>query len=183
VTKAKKKGERISPTDALRMLLPELSAHEAALQLTLAMHGNKCRLWCNGNLLPAGDVANSLRVVARIEADGSWRAEVVSSVREAWENRIYSFEFDAEEVRALLSRAKAPEPPSAEPAAPPQRRKPGPKIKENWKLRVAVECYRVKQKEGRTPSAAELAQFCENETGYQPDVSDISKLLRILLDE
>jgi hypothetical protein len=175
--KAKEAPERIPPSEALRLLLPELSAREAALQLS-----NKCRLWCNDNLLPADYVANSLRVVARTDANRRWRADVVSSVREAWEDKVYNFEFDAEEVRALLRRAEAHAPSAAEPPAP-RRHKPGPKIKKNWKLRVAGECDRIMRKEGRRPSAPELAQFCENETGYQPDVSEINKLLHVLLDE
>jgi hypothetical protein len=65
----------------------------------------------------------------------------------------------------------------------PQRRKPGPKIKQNWRLFVAAQVYRIRKREGRTPSAGELAQLCEDKIGYQPDESDIQRLLRILLNE
>jgi hypothetical protein len=64
----------------------------------------------------------------------------------------------------------------------PQRRRPGPKIKQNWRLFVAVKVHEIKEKEGRTPSAGELAQLCEDEIGYQPDESDIQKFLRILIN-
>jgi hypothetical protein len=65
----------------------------------------------------------------------------------------------------------------------PQRRRPGPKIKHNWRLFVAAQVYEIREREGRTPSARELAQLCENKIHYQPDESDIQKLLRILLNE
>jgi hypothetical protein len=65
----------------------------------------------------------------------------------------------------------------------PQRRRPGPKIKQNWRLFVAAQVYEIKKREGRTPSAGELAQLCEDEIYYQPDESDIQKFLRILLNE
>jgi hypothetical protein len=77
--------------------------------------------------------------------------------------------------------------PSPAPTAPiddkPQRRRPGPKIKQNWRLFVAAQVYEIRKREGRTPSAGELAQLCEDEIYYQPDESDIQKFLRILLNE
>jgi len=65
----------------------------------------------------------------------------------------------------------------------PQRRRPGPKIKQNWRLFVAAQVYQIRKREGRTPGAGELAQLCEDKIYYQPDESDIQKLLRILLNE
>jgi hypothetical protein len=77
--------------------------------------------------------------------------------------------------------------PTPAPTAPiddkPQRRRPGPKIKQNWRLFVAAQVYQIRKREGRTPSAGELAQLCEDKIYYQPDESDIQKLLRILLNE
>jgi len=63
----------------------------------------------------------------------------------------------------------------------PQRRRP--KIKQNWRLFVAAQVYEIRNREGRTPSAGELAQLCEDKIHYQPDESDIQKLLRLLLNE
>jgi hypothetical protein len=63
------------------------------------------------------------------------------------------------------------------------RRKPGPKIKHNWKRRLAAELHRIIEDEGRTPTAKELAQFCRDEWDYEPDVSEIQKLMRYLLSE
>ena len=64
-----------------------------------------------------------------------------------------------------------------------RRRKPGPRIKHNWRLEVAAEVYRRRKKGGRTPTAGELAEFCSKKFDYQPDESDIQKLLRFLLNE
>ena len=165
-----KKKARISPTDALRIFLPELSAHEAALQLTLAVHGNKCQLWCNGNLLPVDYVANSLRVVARTEPDGRWRAEVVSSVREAWEGKVYSFEFDADEVTALLPRAKA------EPQPLELRRPRGKPPTKDWPVRVAVELGR-RWERGEGPTAPDMCQWAVDNLGLDIDEGDMRRLM------
>jgi hypothetical protein len=63
------------------------------------------------------------------------------------------------------------------------RRKPGPRIKHDWRIHVAVETHRIREDEGRTPTAKELAEFCVGKWDYQPDQSDIQKLLRYLLNE
>jgi len=62
------------------------------------------------------------------------------------------------------------------------RRKPGPRMKHDWRLHVAVETHRIREKEGRTPTAKELAEFCGSKWDYYPDESDIQKLLRFLLN-
>ena len=64
-----------------------------------------------------------------------------------------------------------------------RRRKPGPKIKHDWKLHVAAEVHRIKESGKGRPSAPELAQYCYNKWKWQPDESDIQKLLRSLLNE
>jgi hypothetical protein len=99
---------RISITEALEILLPTYPAHDAAVRLTAATHANKCRLWCNNNLLAPDYVTKALKVVAHVEEDGRWRAEVVSGAREAWQCQPgdYRFELDAEEVKALLPQAQ-----------------------------------------------------------------------------
>ena len=65
----------------------------------------------------------------------------------------------------------------------PQRRKPGRKITKGWRLFAAHAAYEFKEEHGRLPSGPELAQICEDELGYQPDTSDIAKLLRYLLGD
>ena len=74
-------------------------------------------------------------------------------------------------------------PATASDRRPDRRRKPGPRIKHNWRLEVAAEVYRRRKKGGRTPTAGELAEFCSEKFDYQPDESDIQKLLRFLLNE
>jgi hypothetical protein len=79
--------------------------------------------------------------------------------------------------------AAAPEKKASDLRTDDRRRKPGPKIKHDWRLEVAAEVHRRKKKGGRTPTAGELAQFCLNKFDYQPDESDINRLVRILLDD
>jgi hypothetical protein len=73
------------------------------------------------------------------------------------------------------------QPTTPEPSPP--RRKPGRKITAGWRLFAAHAAYEFKKKHGQLPTRSKLAQLCENELKYQPDVSDIGKLLRYLLGE
>jgi hypothetical protein len=57
--------------------------------------------------------------------------------------------------------------------------KTGPKPKHDWKLFVAAEAWE-KRKAGQRPPAAYFAQLCENKFNWQPDISDINELLRVL---
>lgn len=69
---------------------------------------------------------------------------------------------------------------SPSPSLPP-RRKPGPAPTRDWQTVVARKMYRS-LKDGRpVPTAARLAQFCEDTINHQPDVSDIEKLINRLL--
>jgi hypothetical protein len=131
---------RLSPTAALCLLMGDgLSAHDAADRLNTGMRTKKCRLWCDGNELPVAYIVAALLVVVRTEADGRLCADVVSSTREAWEKPAasYVFEFEADEVKALLPPppepqpepppAPEPEPKESEKAKPPQATPPAPK--------------------------------------------------------
>jgi hypothetical protein len=96
-------SRRISPTQAVKLVFssdPDRSIHDAARDVTEWMYRNKCRLWCDGNLLSVDYITTSLVVVARLEA------HVKSSVREAWDPTAYTFEFDEDEIRALLPRSR-----------------------------------------------------------------------------
>ena len=65
---------------------------------------------------------------------------------------------------------------------PSDRRKPGPRPTKSWKLYVAAELHRIVEIEGKQPPpASDLAQFCEDNLGYQPDLREIQRLLRHLL--
>ena len=111
---------RITPTDALQILLrASQQPDDAALQLTMAMRGNECRLWCNDSPV-ATKIKLTLAVEARAEPDGRWGATIVSIAREAWEHPrdYYLWEFDDNEVAALL-------PPPSDRAADDEPRRTG----------------------------------------------------------
>jgi hypothetical protein len=64
----------------------------------------------------------------------------------------------------------------------PLRRKPGRKPKKDWKLFVAAKLWEMRKAGQRVPPAADFAQLCENELGYQADISHLQKWLRLLID-
>jgi hypothetical protein len=157
-----------------------LSAHDTADRLNMGMRTKKCRLWCDGNELPVAYIVTSLRVVARTEAVGRWRADVVSSTREAWEKPAasYVFEFEADEVKALL-----PPPPSDRGTDDQPRRQPGPRAKKDWPKVVARELIRRARAGEDEPTAPRMCQFCQNKWGWQPDIRAMQRLLRDLLGD
>lgn len=64
----------------------------------------------------------------------------------------------------------------------PPRRKPGRKVRKNWKLFVAAELHRIVEVEGKPPpAAAHFAQLCVNKLDHHPDIREVQKLLRQLL--
>jgi hypothetical protein len=63
------------------------------------------------------------------------------------------------------------------------KRKPGPKIRHDWRLHVAAEVHRLKESGKGTPTASQLAQFCYDKWEWQPDESEIQKLLKFLVNE
>jgi len=92
---------RCSPNQAVNLLRREFSAMAAARVLTNAIHDNVCRLYCDGVVIKS-DFAVRLMVEPRLDDDGRWTATIVSAVREAWERPSYQWEFDVDEVVALL---------------------------------------------------------------------------------
>jgi hypothetical protein len=72
---------RITPADALQILLrASQQPDDAALQLTMAMRGNACRLWCNNSPV-ATKIKLTLAVEARAEPDGSCGAAAAAAER------------------------------------------------------------------------------------------------------
>jgi len=100
VSAKRSRPRRCSPTDALNLLIPAFEPMEAAAKLTQAIHEG-ARLYCDGVVVPA-HFRKRLMVVARLDPDGRWTAEIVSAVREAWEKPFYQWEFETERVTALL---------------------------------------------------------------------------------
>jgi hypothetical protein len=66
-----------------------------------------------------------------------------------------------------------------EPPSP--RRKPGRKPRENWKVEVVTEVGLHMRQGKPIPSAKALADFCRDQLEYEPDISEIQKLLRHVL--
>jgi len=66
--------------------------------------------------------------------------------------------------------------------AQPVRQRSGPKPIENWKLHIAGELHRIVVVERKQPPPASyFAQFCEDKSGYHPDIRAVQRLLRVLL--
>jgi hypothetical protein len=187
----KKAGERISPTHALEILMTQMAAPAAAERITKALHNYDCHIWRDGKLVRPAEVAHLSVLETCDDADPDrWYATVGD---DRWDAPPGNYEFDADEILSLLPRAKVPAPPSAEPPAPepaddtrPTRRTPGPRATEDWPKHVAHEIVRALRAGKPIPTAAELAQSCEDNLRYQPDISavqkHIGKLLKKLLD-
>jgi hypothetical protein len=171
--KAEKASERISPTEALRILLPHWSAHRAAERLTDAVHANDCRLWKGDTPMRPEIAAKYLVIVARADKDGRWQAHVEGREEAIW--RTEDFTFEADEVRALLRRAEA-EPPSAEPQQLELHRSPGKPPKKDWHVRVAVELGR-RWERGEEPTAPDMCRWCSETWNVHVDEGDMRRLM------
>jgi hypothetical protein len=90
-----------SPTDALNLLTPAFAPIAAADELTRAMHGGRCWPICNGVKVKS-HILGMLRVVARLENDGSWTACVKGSFPMGGVLPDQVWEFEIDEVKALL---------------------------------------------------------------------------------
>lgn len=145
---AQKVPGRISPTEALHILIRGgLSPDRAAVRLTNALHSNDpCRLWGNGKLIEFQ--AMTLMVVPIRGDDGRWTgtADIASAAREPWDKPSYRWEFDADEVRALLPPSERP----SDPLAPSPRRPGPPPNTERW-FAICAEIARrcIDEKTGR----------------------------------
>ena len=170
---------RIRPTDALQILLRRgWQPNDGAVNLTLAMRGDGCRLYCNDNPVPT-KTKLTLAVQADAEPDGLWSASIVSTAREPWEHPpdYYRWEFDDREVAGL----PAPPTPSLSPADASPRRKPGPPPKKDWPTHVARELIRRAGAGEKMPTAPQMLQYCQNTLHFEPDIRGMQRLLRDLL--
>jgi len=62
-----------------------------------------------------------------------------------------------------------------------KRRKPGPQPRHDWPTVIARELIRRAKAGEKDPTAAELAQFCQDNLDWQPDISALQKQLQKLL--
>lgn len=180
----KQAQKRITPTEALHILMDGgLTAHAAAARLDQAVKTNECRLWHHPDPadeaapdyfdepVPPDYAAQMLTIVAHVEADGRWQGQV----RGVPYKHPWIFEFDADQVRALSSRAKLPGPQPT-----PERRKPGPELRHDWREAIMREVIRRLLAGEKMPKAPAMLQFCEDTLGYQPDIRAMQRLLREL---
>ena len=139
--------ERCSQTEALHILMNGgLLAHPAAARLDQAVKTNDCELWHDGELMAPDYFARLLVIVARLEADGSWQADIRGNpLRPMVPGKRWIFEFDADQVRALLLRAndRPSEPPAHDRAQLPQRYRPGTRYTDDWPLEMVPELIRI----------------------------------------
>jgi len=180
--KPKKAPGQIAPTEALQILTAGgLSAAAAAETLTTAARRNRCRLLGWGEKdgkwrwrpLPPDYIATSLVIVARIEADGRARAEIVSSRGKAWVEGPHFFEFDAAEVTALLT------PPGTD------SKKPGRKAKDDWPTLVAAKLIDLAHRDPEMLQNVDalgrhMREFLKDEIGWAP--SDPKAIREKLVD-
>jgi hypothetical protein len=67
------------------------------------------------------------------------------------------------------------------PSLPDQRNPPTPRASfSDWRLEVACECVRRAEAQETKPTAPAMIKFCRNKLGYQPNSSDMRKLLKKL---
>jgi hypothetical protein len=183
MARPKRTAGRISPTHALELLLTETPYPFAAGPIPAiaewiseALHARACRIWHDGKEVSRAE-ATHLSVLANCDAAG-WYASVKD---DRWGVRSEEgYEFDADEIRALLPETAAPERPAS---AAMQRRRPGKKTTGNWKLEAVIEMRDFVKQKGRRPTAPELCERIDNKLNYYPDESEMRKLMRLLLDE
>jgi hypothetical protein len=167
---------RVSPTEALNLLIPALAPMAAATELTRAVHDKRCQIIGNGVVIPA-HIAPRLMVVARSKK-ARWTAHIVGTFAVGGVKPSDQWEFDADEVKALL-------PPPSPAEAPPRsdRRKPGPRPTLDWPKHVAREIVRALRAGDKIPTAAALAQSCEDNLHYQPDIRAVQRHVEYLLNK
>jgi hypothetical protein len=60
------------------------------------------------------------------------------------------------------------------------RGKPGPRPRKDWKVWVAYEFFRAQVNKEVVPTSTELAEYCQEKTGYLPPVDEVGRLVRKL---
>jgi hypothetical protein len=142
---------RCSPTEAVNLLRAAFNPPTACRKLTQAVHDFiKCRVYCDGTMVPPNFAVRLMVEPKYDDKEWRWSANIVSAVNEAWERGSYRWEFDVDEVLALL---------------PPRRGRKG----GNWKIHATLEMERLGRKaaldlhnlgELRTHLRAVLARDC-----------------------
>jgi hypothetical protein len=174
--RATKKKTRISPTDALDLLMTQMAAPAAAKRLQDELHHRNIRIWRDGKLVRPAEVGHlSIAAISDDANPDRWHACVDD---DRWDPVPGEYEFDADEIWALLPRSKA-EPPSAEPAAS-ERVKPGPDPQHDWPDAVTLEVIRILRAGGKFPKAPAMLNLCRTKWDWEPDPRQMQKLLKHL---
>jgi len=100
---------RCSPTDALNLLIPAFEPTAAAAKLTRAIHKGDCWPICN-SVKVESHILGMLRVVTRLENDGSWTAPIKGNFPVGGVLPEHVWEFEIDEVKALLSQPELEKP-------------------------------------------------------------------------
>src|SRR5262249_40511475 len=95
---------RISPAEALRIMMTRMAAPRGAQRLTEAMHDWKCRIWRDGELVPREEVGH-LSVLESYHGEAGQYDPGIGDDR--WDAIRREYEFDADEVMELLQKAEA----------------------------------------------------------------------------
>jgi hypothetical protein len=177
----------ISPTPALEILLTEvmypaaaaLTPPAAAEWIEQALHNGDCHIWRNGRKVSRAEAAHLL-VLANYDAP-NWYASIRDARNSQWRLARDEYEFDANEIRALMSGAVHQE----DNTPSPSRRKPGPKHTDDWPIIVAAWLILIARDEpGRLNNAdrltADAGKFLDAEIGWAPQ--DPKQLRRIITE-
>jgi hypothetical protein len=143
---------KCTPTEALDLLRQEYSSADAAERITEAFRRRAGLLFCDGVAVKP-HFAPRLMLVARFDdKEYRWSAEIVSAVREAWARLDYRWEFDVDELVALLP---------ARPGA----------LGTNWKIYTRQKLARLGRKSAldlhnRGELLPQIKQFLQREIKY-----------------
>lgn len=166
----KKPRERISPTEALQIVMTRRAAPAAAKRMQEALHHHDIDIWRDGKRLSPAEVAH-LSVLARADDDDPdcWHASIGD---DRWDAPTGKYEFSADQIWALV-RGKAsalsapvvglPNPPGKPPA-------------KNWPWLAAVE-YGRRLERGEESTAKAMCQWCADTLNVHVDESDMRKLI------
>jgi hypothetical protein len=175
--KSSKPKEKISPTEALRILMTQMAAPAAAKRLTHALHNYWCCIWCNGKLVGRNQVAHLSVLDICDDADPDHWHAVVGDDR--WDSAPSGYELDATEVRDLL----LPDPSGHMPAL---TRRRGPPVRDEWFTicgEIAFRCIdpktgRIRVPKNQSKFAEDVLLWCQNEHGLYSALTTVREAVK-----
>jgi hypothetical protein len=146
---------------------------EAAEEITRAIRRNRCRLICD-NTVVQPHMAAIATVVPKVEPDGRWTADILSTGPGLGWRPGLNWELEIDEVMALLPNQKP-------------RPKPGAKPKGNWPELIRRELKRIGRKraqelENSGELTSKLVGFLDSKIGWAPaDLRNLNAIKRDFL--